>query len=132
MSRASRIERDWMTLAGLQGTVLLVNESHRCGYVGVPPGHPLYGCVYSQPANALGGKEPWGVFEVHGGLTWSGFWNGDDLWRFGFDCHHDMDGSLRDEQPYFPVRPLEYVVSQCESLARQLANYEERLREMDE
>lgn len=93
------IERDWTTRAGLRAVVVLVNDgSHRCGYVGVPKGHPLYGAEYNQPCAALrepGPDTPIGdrgsivlvigassgperrtapdfVFDVHGSLTYSG------------------------------------------------------------
>lgn len=70
-------------------------------------------------------------FDVHGGLTFSAGGGrypaeGSGLWWFGFDCGHAGDGSLND---YIvrnglndgPVRDEEYVVAECESLARQLA-----------
>jgi hypothetical protein len=69
------------------------------------------------------------VFDVHGGLTYSGSGEnsyplpGKDLWWFGFDCAHSGDGSM-DERLTFsdgPVRSQEYVESECESLAKQLA-----------
>ena len=70
------------------------------------------------------------VCEVHGGLTYSGGAGkypvpGEDLWWFGFDCGHAGDGVI-DEEPHWPrhtndpVRSLEYVVAECESLAKQL------------
>lgn len=94
------IEKDWITAAGLRA-VVRIHESlgHRCGYVGLPPSHTLYGVSYSDKhpflrfdssrkfddhapvlavfAHALRGDEegemnsPEMVFEVHGGLTYS-------------------------------------------------------------
>lgn len=90
------IERDWQTEAGFRAVVMLTDMGHRCGYVGVPKGHPLYGVGYSEETTALrpvAGDEPIGkrgiipllcaagtgglkaspeiVFDVHGGLTFA-------------------------------------------------------------
>lgn len=60
----------------------------RCGYVGVPKGHPLYGKKYEELD-----------FEVNGGLTYSDY-NGEydkeadvnnKYWYLGFDCAHSGD-----------------------------------------
>jgi hypothetical protein len=124
---------------------------HRCGYVEVPSGHPLYGLSYSQPTRHLrldrdmtlgkrspfllltGGvgaldgddlrRSPDVVFDVHGGVTYSGGRDGypaeGDGWWFGFDCAHMNDGvpGLWD---HGPVRTTEYVTIECESLAEQI------------
>lgn len=100
------IEKDWTTGAGLRAVCLIVlfggRKNHRCGYVGVPRDHPLYGVGYSQQAECLtsddaasatvGKKSPLlaltagvgsdgeglvrrspdVVFDCHGGLTFSG------------------------------------------------------------
>lgn len=71
-----------------------------CGYVDVPPQHPLYGCTYDDISDA--------VHEAaHGGLTFSGGCSHgdeataichvpapgepDDVWWLGFDCGHCAD-----------------------------------------
>lgn len=97
----SSIEKDWVTAAGLRAVILMGRLGFRCGYVGVPPGHPLYGVGYGDECDALRpltGKEPVGdrgamsvflmaatgdiprtpeaIFDVHGSLTFSG--NGKD------------------------------------------------------
>ena len=94
---AHRVARVW-TAHGLTCAVLEnLTIGHRCGYVGVWKGHPLYGVDYSSHSAVL--VEPWedvkdgpigdrGViplvcrrgdevtpdcfFDVHGGLTYSG------------------------------------------------------------
>ena len=43
------VEREWTTAAGLPAVVLIAHASHRCGYVGVPKGHPFYGKDYDSP-----------------------------------------------------------------------------------
>lgn len=147
------VERDWVTAAGFRAVAIFNHHfGHRCGYVGVPNGHPLHGADYAEPTDALlppgegeqigkrslipllvaaGNPElmtaPDVVFDVHGGLTYSGG-NGkypveSDLWWLGFDCGHAGDRTrynLDGEE-----RSLEYVVDECESLARQIT---ERVR----
>lgn len=46
-----RIERDWVTKAGLRAVILVCQftkdvDHHRCGYIGVPEGHWLFGLNY--------------------------------------------------------------------------------------
>ena len=114
------VEKDWTTDAGFRAVVLMTSRGHRCGYVGVPQGHPLYGVAYGAPTPVLKMNMnrsvekmspiqmlaavckdeselccPEYVFEVHGGLTFSD--TGGDypvtsyLHWFGFDCAHHGD-----------------------------------------
>jgi len=104
---ACKIEKDWTTNSGLRAVVLIVlrddgTRRHRCGYVGLPVGHPLHGVEYGDQADCLtrdlvdaakiGKKSPIlaftagcgsdadglvrrspdVAFDVHGGLTYSG------------------------------------------------------------
>jgi hypothetical protein len=117
---------------------------HWCGYVGVPPGHPLYGEDYNDIAVPI---------TVHGGLTFSNTFliagnpaediyrmqlENDKLahsrWWFGFDCVHLYDLSPYDlvrakhgypftlsVDQYDKYRNLPYVKNQCGELAKQLA-----------
>jgi hypothetical protein len=117
------VEQDWMTEAGLRAVVIMADMGHRCGYVGLPANHQHYGKGYDDvPA------------DVHGGLTYAdGNRNypapSDGLWWFGYDCAHLGDApapgskmaayrsaGFEDEVH----RTLEYCVSECESLAKQL------------
>lgn len=109
----------------------------RCGYVGVPQGHPMHGIGYDDARKADGD-----YIDVHGGLTYAN--NSDkypveaDLWWFGYDCGHLGDGRSEEyvaeqkvrypEQPFMWYgdqqdieRSAAYCVAECESLARQLA-----------
>lgn len=78
---------------------LVVRAMHTgalCGYVGLPPGHPLHGKTYNAPeCEAL---------EAHGGLTFADACHEgglichvpqpgepDDVWWLGFDCAHAYD-----------------------------------------
>jgi len=91
-----------------------------CGYVGVPPEHPLYEIDYTQciqgcpgeesssewkreqnlrdfPCIWKGHKYPANIFEVHGELTAASHAGVSDsvwkekFWYFGFDCGHLWD-----------------------------------------
>ena len=116
---AYNVERDWTTGAGLRAVVAMMEIGHRCGYVGVPVGHPLHGVGYDSDTPALApidletaeiGKRsllgvlcakdklrsPEMAFDVHGGLTYAGNGEGkypveSDLWWFGYDCGHAGD-----------------------------------------
>jgi len=65
-----------------------------CGYVGLPPGHPLHGKDYSDDETA--------DLDVHGGLTYANACAGHichvpregepaEVWWLGFDCGHSCD-----------------------------------------
>jgi hypothetical protein len=82
-----KVEREWKH-AGLSCAVVLAKEAgHRCGYVRVPPGHPMHGKRYDD-VNV----------EIHGGLTFADLEpcteheDGQGYW-FGFDCAHCYDAS---------------------------------------
>lgn len=108
------------------------NQRHRCGYVGIPEESSYYGLedtdILPEPLMKLG---------VHGGVTYTGaFLPGDTLgfeglWWIGFDCGHFDDAPdptiLLEYIPanvlperYGHVWSHEEVVTECESLARQV------------
>lgn len=130
-----------------------------CGYVGLPPSHPLHG----QDRDAV-------EVDVHGGLTYSEECQveaviiegmsvpavchevppgeDDDFWWFGFDCSHwndympalkgrMMQAAQESNDPKVKelfghdewdgeYRTLDYVMSECVHLAKQLSDYEPR------
>ncbi len=118
---------------------------HRCGYVGVPDTHPLWGKCYNDKCNVpkstatINASDPIGTMiaamedseylsigyaaYVHGGVTYS---DGDgeypveakDVWWFGFDCNHYSD---RDEEG---GKSLDFCVGECEKLASFLKQQE--------
>ena len=125
------VEKDWVTEAGLRAVVIIHPAGHRCGYVGVPANNPHHSKGYDDvPA------------EVHGGLTYASGESdypapSDGLWWLGYDCAHLGDGNdpelMQSEYKKLhdkgmlgnrftddTVRSLEYCVSECESLAKQL------------
>lgn len=104
-----------------------------CGYVAVPPGHPLHGCSYSTPD-----------ISVHGGLTYADECAGaichvpdpgepDNVWWFGFDCAHggdivpkfvDLETIPETSRMFFQegvYRDMAYVTRETRELAEQLA-----------
>ena len=93
-----KIEREWIH-AGLRCAVTQAREAeHRCGYVRVPPGHPLYGAEY--------GADSVDSLRAHGGINFSEIeprteHEDGQGWWFGFDCGHA--GDCR----YDPNRDLE-------------------------
>lgn len=74
-----------------------------CGYVGVKDDHPFFNKHY----NDLPGD-----IQVHGGITFSDYWNEKDIWWIGFDCAHYDDR----------VNPkgIEFIKEQCALLAKQI------------
>ncbi len=107
-----------------------------CGYVGIPESHALFGLDYDDLNIDL---------EVHGGITWTGKPDGDEvpidirlatehpkqLWWIGFDCAHafDLAPAMRrytDMVTTWPddwtqvYRDMEYVRSEVLELAKQL------------
>ena len=139
------IER--FTSHGLECAIRKNNLGALCGYVAVAPEHPLYGmhysdCIKSPPKQLIEREihrskidilalfaaairdtpaeeecELSLLFDVHGGITYSGpsvpGSKPDGLWWFGFDCAHAgdfvaglfPDGAVRDE---------EFVTRECE------------------
>jgi hypothetical protein len=106
------IERVWNTISGYKAVILIIRESHRCGYVGIPENHPDFSKDYDDIP-----------VDVHGGLTFAdeefALFNKEHLWWLGFDCAHWGDGSLNDDSRGEP-KSLEFCVKQCEILAFQL------------
>lgn len=104
-----------------------------CGYVGVPPDHPLHGIQYDDAPH----------LSVHGDLTFSSLCHEggrichvplpgrpDAVWWFGFDCGHlydyspnmpELPGISRDPDVRGETyRDLDYVRQECARLAGQL------------
>ena len=106
--------------AGYKCVVTFSAMGHRCGYVGIPKNHPLYGKDYTDHLEIkkedVGDRKISGAFpllgayldkderirieayfQCHGGITYAG--GGEhssypiesDLWWFGFDCGHCDD-----------------------------------------
>lgn len=124
----NEIKKDWVTESGLRAVILFVSDSHHCGYIEVPKNHPLFGKEYSESCDSLTeGGPPESVFDVHGGITYSG--GGEDSsypvesdgWWFGYDCAHAGDKKFSRFDSSGVFRDVNYCVNECESLAKQIA-----------
>ena len=116
------VNRVWTTTAGLQACVIY--KRHYCGYVAVSDLSPLYLMNhYNFLERAI---------QVHGGLTYSTalptrvsdyenqtypIKSDTFTWWFGFDCGHYDDYNIRQK----------YCEDECEFLAKQLVNIEQKL-----
>lgn len=107
------------TYKNLKCVVVLQSRGHRCGYVGIPSNHPLFGIDMNESINSPTlldslRKAPLGkrgiipcigwdaksvtleiLFDVHGGITYSESSKTylEKLWWFGFDCAHGEDAN---------------------------------------
>ena len=115
-----KVESDFIH-NNLRCVVVFQKMGYRCGYVGIPNNHPLYGKNYNEkclpfkdienqsiskrgiiPMAFMEIKDglisPEVYFDVHGGITFADGGIGSkypvesDLWWFGFDCAHYNDG----------------------------------------
>ena len=127
------VEKDWVTSAGLRAVVTIcireyqgiTYKSHRCGYVGVPKESNFYGSNYNNMdischwGLTFSSEHPERNYPVESNLHW-----------FGFDCHHYEDAVI--EQATYEikygnegiVRDLDYCITQCESIAKQIMEQE--------
>ncbi len=107
-----RIVKQWTTEAGLQAWIVLVRNSHHCGYVEVPPSLKHIDFEMED-------------IEVHGGITYTGApdW-ADNKDIIGYDCAHSGDATLDYSFEGDVWRDEEYCTEQCESLAKQIVNME--------
>ena len=127
---------------GLDCLIVRNRRGALCGYVGVPPGHPLHGRDYADTD-----------LDVHGGLTYSDYCQEGaedgpgvchvpepgrpaEVWWLGFDCGHYYDlspGVMEANQrlqrevgiPWYrgeegTYRTFGYVRDECASLAAQV------------
>jgi hypothetical protein len=154
---------------GYEYIVYATPMGHRCGYVEIPKGHYLYGKHYHKNLRKIKFKEienndidkisPIAIFcaalsskrevnmeilfNVHGGITWSG--KGKDLdmnrvgWWIGFDCAHCEDAKDPEiieedkkhiwndpcfgENEFRKIRTKEYVEQECKNLIDQIIKY---------
>jgi hypothetical protein len=96
-------------------------------------------CVIDGEASDRVRRSPDILLDVHGGLTYNTSDANDNkypvesnLWWYGFDCHHCDDANIEPHPTYSfnrggHVWSLEEVASECENLARQIAELEKIL-----
>jgi hypothetical protein len=131
-----KIEREWTHAGLLCAATMNTPYGNRCGYVRVPPGHPLHGVDPLEDTHLSNlihahGDVNFGDLEPCAHEDGSGWW-------FGFDCGHLGDAKRDpDSPPMFEEPPdssrieavmrsghywtLDEVAAECESLAEQLA-----------
>lgn len=133
---------------GYKCAVIFVNDSHYCGYVGVPKDHPAYGLeyytfdisldeitedTYKQKPVMLDIND----ISVHGGLTFADNHVGrkdiiidesENLWVFGFDAAHSGDKTAYTNFTGDVFRTLDYMTLECKKLADQLYEIETKYK----
>jgi hypothetical protein len=119
------IEKDW-TVGDYRAIVVMTDMGHRCGYIGVLKEHKAFGIEYytldipldkinAEVLEKIPAMQSVNNIEVHGGLTYASnsvLDINDGRWYFGYDCAHYNDTPEK--------CTLEYCVSECESLIKQL------------
>lgn len=117
-SRSWYLVKEFTTKSGLDARInqcvwnrelmpTLSLHDHYTGYVRIPSGMKMSDSEVEK------------VFDVHGGVTFTGGMNdrmgGADGWWVGFDMAHIGDENI--------VNPLEYAEKECENLANQITLY---------
>jgi hypothetical protein len=132
---------------GLHWMCVMTHMGHRCGYVAVGEGHPLYGVDYGSPAPGVTWESLKGetigdrgimpllcvdpdelpsldiVFDVHGSLTFAGTSplapaGLEEWWWLGFDCAHAGDKTMFSLGGV--LRSQEFVEQECRRLIEQI------------
>ncbi len=123
----TKIEKQFVTESGFEAFVVInetTNSKWRCGYIIIPEESSLfkidascsvdlYDLDLDDPNIITKLKKQQKLYnvDVHGGITYSGFYDGKN-YCIGFDCAHYQDT--------FEDQTLEYCINECESLAKQL------------
>lgn len=119
-----KIEKSWVTEAGLPAVVIWANDSHRCGYVELTEDSIFYGITNEREVHVILQKSI-DDLSVHGGVTFfsTPYWTDSDIkdsnFFVGFDCAHAGD-ITRYNPTEGQLRCLDYCIEECESLAKQL------------
>lgn len=119
-----KVEKSWVTQAGLPAVVAWINDSHRCGYVELTKDSIFYGITDEREVHPKIQKSI-DEIDVHGGVSFFGtpYWIDSDTedsnFFVGFDCAHAGDATR-----YSPaegiLRSLDYCTEECERLAKQI------------
>ncbi len=102
------VVKSWVTEAGFKAWIVLIKNSHHCGYVEIPA---KWSGVVMDEEN----------IEVHGGITYQGrpgFADGAEV--VGYDCAHAGDAAFGCQYEGDVWRDVDFCTEQCELLARQL------------
>lgn len=119
-------EPDWAEFQheALPCKLMRNGEGAWCGYVHIPPYHP----VLQEEVSEMG--HFWWPFDVHGGVTFTGtqeFSDGRRLFVVGFDLNHLNDGAPNNYRYYDTLkgeyRDIGYAEAETRSLAEQVSRY---------
>ena len=133
---------DWATWVDEEtGFTCLIRRNHSgawCGYVVVPPGHPIFrrlpvsNAEWAVQDDLTTGCPVW--LDVHGGVTFDGHIECEPAGvrghAVGFDCAHSRDITPRYAgDRYFggssgEYRTADYAIGQVTGMARQIAEYQ--------
>ena len=121
----TKTELEW-TYKGYKCQAVFLKMGHRTGYVAIPKDHPLYNKIDFESD----------LINVHGGITYAQFSDGDYL--IGFDFGHYGDGvDYNSTKKYFNTYPflenspeekvykLEDTISECKKVVDQLEKLKE-------
>jgi hypothetical protein len=102
---------------GFRCIILFVRQSHRCGYIAIPRGHPAFEMSSSDLP-----------IDVHGGLTFGSceppikeIEKSEDVW-FGFDCAHSGDNTSWHKEENGHFWTMEEVANECIKMSREFKN----------
>lgn len=87
-----KIEKGWYS-NGYPCVVLQHDLGHRCGYVGIPPQHPLHGAEHSEHSTVLDRWREWLLNEPIGkrGVVPTFLWDGE---RISPELYFDVHGGI--------------------------------------
>lgn len=114
--RKNSIEKEWITDAGFPAVVVMTHWGHRCGYVGLSNGHPLYGIEYYNPIPdaPIGCNKMVEMFPVFGGVTYTGKGEhaglSEHFWWVGFSLEYGRGEEISKK----------FCYDECEKLAEQI------------
>lgn len=145
------IEKTFMTQEGYYAVCIFQPMLHRCGYLGLPKGHPLY-----ESENPLYESENWFItkyLQVHQGITFEGAWDfkgvlPNEFYFLGFSCSHigdkdDTISGIRYGYKIWPksvgkfnvegatIKDLSFVIEQLRKLSKQVAPHALMQRQME-
>ena len=147
------IVKAWETKSGLKAIVILYEPTpqikYHCGYVVIPKNSIFYNKNYNDeikgfdtsPASFSAPSSIGSLFEVHRGITMSGYLS-DDIskeinkklypgeykkrWLFGYDCCNYGDNPMQGLNDCGTWKDVDYCIAECESLAEQIIGVDEK------
>lgn len=119
MKKKANIVAKVCDILGVRCVVRKTEMKVYTGYVGLEPGHPLFGAEFPERESELS------AIDVHGGITYAAdrlpWWKPDGKWWLGFHCAHDGDaipGLAEDEDRVY--RDESFAQKEVVRLAKKL------------